>query len=98
MEDWEATDQVEPIVQKMLNGGGSGITKELVNDLLKKILVKKNWLGKTSPLTDKEVEAISVMDKHKYAADFFFKYMKKKTDLAKIWNSSAKKLVTPLPK
>jgi len=95
MEDWEAVDEVQPTLEKLSNAK-NGVKKEDMHELLKKILVKKNWLGKERSLTDEEINKITFVDANKYAADFFFLYMKRKTDIAKAWQNSARRLAPPL--
>jgi hypothetical protein len=98
MEDWEAVDEIKPLLEKLGVAVKDGIKKEDIFALLKKVLVKRNWLGKERQLTDDEIKKIKYIDGHKYAADFFFKYMRQNTIIAKHYQNSAKKLVTPLPK
>ena len=95
MEDWELVDNVQPILEK-LSSSKDGVKKEDMHALLKNILVKKNIFGKERQLTDEEINKITFVDANKYAADFFFLYMKRKTDIAKAWQNSAKKQLTSL--
>lgn len=98
MEDWEATEDIRPMVNKILNGDAESIAKEDIYGLLGKILVKKTLFGKVTPLTATEVEKISYLDAHKHCAAFFFIYMKKRTFIEKLWTNSASKLAKPIPK
>lgn len=98
MEDWEAADEIEPHVQKLANGTASLETKELIHNLLQKVLIKKVWFGKDRPATKEEIEKLTLLDKHKYTALFFSAYMKKIITIRKIWKNSANVLSKPLKK